>query len=476
MQIRDRSRSRDNRNQINKDEGDQDGAILSNFQTGPNSRQGKKPPIPKEVLEIEEQVFKLRDENSRLTKELQENKDENDKNKSRLKAIELYASDLQRRFDRLENEHNQQKIAFQELTGKDWAKRVILLKNEILQLRTDLSLKDEQLQVLKKRVNTLLSKEDSGKYLQDFFERQTNELLYAKKIIGEYEKRENECTKRWNKNLLNIEKINGLRVQLNRQRETYQSVLAENDRRLADANDRIAGMYNELEKRKAAEFLASQIELLKEERRALLDDNDLLNVKINDLIMENEELRHDNQLVEFLKGTEQLYGNEYEEKLKRMYKRIEELEDMLLEAKHKSGVNRIIDLEAQISSLNLEIAQKSELIESLSQKLQNEKNKEMQYFDEAQAINFFTGLIKEKDEKIKSLVRQMEKRNMLVQEKEHERQKITVERDDVKREVKDLKDKRERFMNIMKDLQQNTLVQEDDRSKWIADEESMNFE
>ena len=411
-----------------------------------------------------------------MTKELEDNKDENSKNKDRLKAIELYASDLQRRFDRMENEYNQQKIAFQEITGKDWAKRVVLLKNEILQLRTDLWLKDEQLQVLKKRVNTLLAKEDSGKYLQDFFERQTNELLYAKKIISEYEKRENECTKRWNKNLLNIEKINGLRVQLNRQRETYQSVLAENDRRLADANDRIAWMYNELEKRKAAEFLASQIELLKEERRALLDDNDMLNVRINDLIMENEELRHDNQLVEFLKGTEQLYGNEYEEKLKRMYKRIEELEDMLLEAKHKSGVNRIIDLEAQISSLNLEIAQKTELIDSLSQKLQNEKNKEMQYFDEAQAINFFTSLIKEKDEKIKGLLRQMEKRNILVQEKEQERQKITVERDDVKREVQNLKDKRDKFMNIMKDLQQNTLLHEDDRSKWIADEESMNFE
>ena len=235
-------------------------------------------------------------------------------------------------------------------------------------------------------------------------------------------------------------------------------------------------MYNELEKRKAAEFLASQIELLKEERRALLDDNDMLNVRINDLIMENEELRHDNQLVEFLKGTEQLYGNEYEEKLKRMYKRIEELEDMLLEAKHKSGVNRIIDLEAQISSLNLEIAQKTELIDSLSQKLQSEKNKEMQYFDEAQSINFFTSLIKEKDEKIKGLLRQMEKRNILVQEKEQERQKITVERDDVKREVQNLKDKRDKFMNIMKDLQQNTLLHEDDRSKWIADEESMNFE
>lgn len=137
MQIRDRSRSRDNRPPAVKDEVDQDGGVISNFHSE-NRRQSKKPPIPKEVLEIEEQLFKLRDENARMTKELEDNKDENSKNKDRLKAIELYASDLQRRFDRMENEYNQQKIAFQEITGKDWAKRVVLLKNEILQLRTDL--------------------------------------------------------------------------------------------------------------------------------------------------------------------------------------------------------------------------------------------------------------------------------------------------------------------------------------------------
>ena len=356
---------------------------------------------------------------------------------------------------------------------------MILFKNQINQLRSDLSAKENQFQDLKKRVNSMLNKEDSGPYFKAFFERQTNDLLYTKKIISEYEKRENECTKRWNEllneNLLNIEKINGLRVQLNRQRETYQSVMAENDRRLAEANDRVAHSYHEHDKRKAAEFLASQIELLKEERRALLEDNDMLNVRINDLIMENESLRQTNQFVEFLQGAEQMYGNEDEEKMKRMYKRVEELEDLLVEAKQKSGVNRIIDLEAQIAALNLEIAQKGELNEQLQERLQSETKKEMHYFDEAEAINFFSSLLKEKEEKLKSLGRKIEKSNLFVQEQEQEKQKITNERDFVKREVEDLKVKKSRIMDIMKENQYANRHQQDERSKWIVDEDSLHY-
>ncbi len=290
------------------------------------------------------------------------------------------------------------------MIGQDWAKRVIVYKNQINQLRTDLSHKENQFQDLKKRVNLLLNKDDSGAYLKTFFERQTNDLLYTKKIITEYEKRENECTKKWN-DLLN--ENNGLKVQLNRQRETYQSVMAENDRRLAEANERIASSYADHEKRKAAEFLASQIELLKEERRALLEDIDVLNLKINDLALENDNLKHAQQLVGLPYSDEQVYGTEEEEKIKRMFRRIEELEDLIVQEKQKSGVNRIIDLEAQISVLNYEIEQKSQLNEKLQTKLVEQGKKEISCFDENESLNYFSTLLKEKDEKIKSLSRKV---------------------------------------------------------------------
>lgn len=72
-------------------------------------------------------------------------------------------------------------------------------------------MKDDELKDLKKRVSQLLQREDSGPHYTAFFERQTQDLMYAKNIISEYEKREAECTKKWNdllnENILNSEKI-----------------------------------------------------------------------------------------------------------------------------------------------------------------------------------------------------------------------------------------------------------------------------
>ncbi|CAI2365628.1 unnamed protein product [Moneuplotes crassus] len=471
-QNRDRSRSRDSRIQLGREE-EKDASTYAKVDHFSKNRQRNKPPIPKEVLEIEEQLFQLRDKNARLEKELEQKNENNDNYKAKIKAIELYASEIQRKYDKLENEHNQQKIAFEELIGQDWAKRVIVYKNQINQLRMDLSHKENQFQDLKKRVNLLLNKDDSGAYLKTFFERQTNDLLYTKKIISEYEKRENECTKRWN-DLLN--ENNGLKVQLNRQRETYQSVMAENDRRLAEANDRIADSYDDHEKRKAAEFLATQIELLKEERRALLEDIDVLNLKINDLMLENDNLKHAHQLVGLPYSDEQVYGSEEEEKIKRMFRRIEELEDLVVQEKQKSGVNRIIDLEAQISVLNYEIEQKSALNESLQSKLVEQRKKEISCYDESESLNYFSALIKEKDEKIKTLTRKLNEQNLIAQERKRENyEKLVQDKEISYKENEEISLQKGRLLEIMKENHFSNSNNDDDRNKWIVEEESMTY-
>jgi len=82
-------------------------------------------------------------------------------------------------------------------------------------LRKELVHKDDELNDLKKRVSQLLQKEESGAHYTAFFERQTQDLMYTKKIISEYEKREQECGKKWNEllneNIMNGEKIQGLK-------------------------------------------------------------------------------------------------------------------------------------------------------------------------------------------------------------------------------------------------------------------------
>ena len=353
------------------------------------------------------------------------------------------------------------------------------MKSTISKLRTDVAIKDSQILDLKKRMQTILSENSSSELnIKAFFERQINDLMYAKKVIAEYEKRENECSKRWNQllneNSINIEKCSSMQSQLNRQRDTYQSVLAENDRRLAEANDIISLGYEEPDKRKAAEFLVSQIELLKEERRALLEDNDILNIKLNDILMENEALKTDNQTVEFLRGAEIAYGNRDDEKMKRMYKRVEELEDLLIETKQKTNLNQIIELETQISTLNKEISDHIEQEKGLNERLDKDKNNQMHYFDETKAIDFFTALLKEKDEQIKLLDSKIVQLNTVSHDKEKEVENAFIERDATRKEIESLKNKLEKYMDLMK-THSNKVGLQEERAKWIVDEQSMNF-
>ena len=93
-------------------------------------------------------------------------------------------------------------------------------------MRKALVTKTDELADLKKRVHQLLSTEDSGAHYAAFFERQTEDLMYAKyKLLAEYEKWENECGRKWNdllnENILAQEKCQGLKAQLARQRDSF---------------------------------------------------------------------------------------------------------------------------------------------------------------------------------------------------------------------------------------------------------------
>lgn len=107
-----------------------------------------------------------------------------------------------------------------------------------------------------------------------------------------------------------------------------------------------------------------------------------------------------------------------------MFKWIEELEDLLIEQKQKSGVSKIIEMETSINHLNLEIGRKAQIIEDLNERLKLNQKKEMLYLDESEAINFFSDLIKEKDLAIKKLSSKIDTLSTLEQEKEVEWQKL----------------------------------------------------
>ena len=86
------------------------------------------------------------------------------------------------------------------------------------------------------------------------------------------------------------------------------------------------------------------------------------------------------------------YAGEYggaeedQEKMRRLFRRVEELEDVLVESKQKAGVSRVVDYENQIAALNAELARKSEALQVLQGKMVRDEKKEMHCFDEAEAI------------------------------------------------------------------------------------------
>lgn len=139
----------------------------------------QKQAVPREVLELQEEIFKLRDENAALKKDLDMGTESREKREHQLTALELFSSDLQRKYDKLEHAYNKTQVALHELTGQDWAKRVIGLKEQVKTLQRELVSKDDALEDLKKRVSSLLQKEDAGAHYSAFFERQSQDLIYA---------------------------------------------------------------------------------------------------------------------------------------------------------------------------------------------------------------------------------------------------------------------------------------------------------
>ena len=250
----------------------------------------------------------------------------------------------------------------------------------------------------------------------------------------------------------------------------YQVVISENERRLADANERLTTAYN-ADKRQAAEFLVSQIELLKEERRALLEDNDSLNIKMNDLYSELDQQRRDSQVIDFLQGADGPY-NDDDERQRRMFKRIQELEDLLVEMKQKSGVQRILELETQVNQLNIEVGRKAQLVEAANAKVEEFGKKETLCLAESEVITFFSELLKEKDDQLSRKNRQLDTMTLTEQQKQGERAKLESLVKERTEAYDDLKSRKVQFTEMIKERELRA-TQPDQRSKWFAEESEL---
>lgn len=71
--------------------------------------------------------------------------------------------------------------------------------------------------------------------------------------------------------------------QLVRQREQYQIIIAQSERKVIEANQRLAFVQQSEEKRVAAEYLVQQIQIAGDEKQGMLSEIDQLHLKIQEI-------------------------------------------------------------------------------------------------------------------------------------------------------------------------------------------------
>jgi len=372
--------------------------------------------LNEKVLEKEEIVIKREGEINLYKNEVESLRDECGRAKSKLHAVELYASELQRKNDLLTQEIGERNTIIQELQSADLGLKTQLNINEVKSLRQILISKDEELGSLKRQLKAVLhSQADPGtntNHYEGFLEQQAKELASTKKQLQEFESRSEECKRRWNQlikeNIGKEEKIKGLTFQLNRQIENYQTLYADTDRKVANLNSKFISLVSEereASERQAAEFLVQQMVEIQEERERIANENEQLHLQIQELIGESKRLNEEMQdLQQWFNGerASMIDDRGAGVNVGKMKMRIDELEDLLHEIKQNEGVRRVTELNDTIAELERKLAFQEKSNLDLKDKLSDVKANAGTIHEQS-AIDFFTKLLEEKDQLITHL-------------------------------------------------------------------------
>ena len=162
---------------------------------------------------------------------------------SKADAIEKYIIELQKNFSELERENDVSQSQIDELCDKDWASNMEILKLEDKHLKRILKEKQNELQNIQKYSLNLIhsgSNQPNVKILEE----QSKELSLVKRQLIEYENRNNNCQRKWKdlyeENIRKDEHLKGLKLQVDRQSELYQSLYTDFDKKYYKAQNKVA--------------------------------------------------------------------------------------------------------------------------------------------------------------------------------------------------------------------------------------------
>jgi chromosome segregation ATPase len=132
----------------------------------------------------EEKQFQAKEVKS-LNLNIENKAEECEKLRAKHQAVELYASDLQRRLDEAERVIKDKDQLIESSKKEDWAKKLMQYKAETEKLRKMLSDKEEEFKATLKSISAHSNTTDgiSKKHYEAFIEQQSKDILKYKKIV-----------------------------------------------------------------------------------------------------------------------------------------------------------------------------------------------------------------------------------------------------------------------------------------------------
>jgi len=289
--------------------------------------------------------------------------------------------------------------ALQELMQHDLPAKLVDYKRQLQELRSVLGAKEKE----KEQFLQNFEVGASDLFAKALLEKQAAEMLNLHKAVEEFERRHQQCERKWadllKENQLNQEHALTYKEQLERQRETYNRLLTMTERRVIQANAAIAlaCAAESEERRQAAEFLSDQIYQLYEERRQVLLEKDGLQAQNTELQRLNVGLRVE------LEKYRAFVGEDFS--THQLVQRVDELQDLLIQQRQMTDVSIIVEAHAQIRSLNVELAKKTKLIEDLKTKVQvfNSKKNAKDLRQDEDLVEYLVSMVKERENSIEEL-------------------------------------------------------------------------
>ena len=201
-----------------------------------------------------------------------------------IEALLAKMDEMKRSLDELSVKNFDNGKLLEQMNSADFAKQNMILKRENAELRKDLAIKNQYAEDLKQNIKIAMQRvsamssgtdfESSAKehaaIFSQLLENLSLENMRGRRIIEELSKREGQCQRRWNQLLqenLNLQSKNDShQSQTTRQREQFQAIIHQNERKLLEANQLLAAVTNADDKRQAAEYLVEQIRQTNEEK------------------------------------------------------------------------------------------------------------------------------------------------------------------------------------------------------------------